>query len=81
VELALSVERVIMSDFIDHNHLKDRVGASVMLAIAGMRCRRAFVDLRSRVYDDRAGDFTYKTALFSAVFVCDLILVIAIFSL
>jgi hypothetical protein len=70
-----------MSEFIDHSHLRGTVGPSAMLAIARMRWRRALVDLRSRVHDDGASDFTYKTALFLAVFSCDLALVIAIFSL
>jgi hypothetical protein len=41
----------------------------------------SLVDLRSRVHDGGASDFTYKTALFLAVFSCDLAFVIVIFSL
>ena len=51
-----------------------------MFAIVRMRWRRVLVDLRSCVCEDGPSDFTYKIALFLAVFSYDLVLVIAVFS-
>jgi hypothetical protein len=70
-----------MSEFIDHSLLRGKVVPSMMLAIVRTRWRRVLVDLRSCVYEDGASDFTYKIALFLAVFAYDMVLVIAVFSL
>jgi hypothetical protein len=61
-----------MSDFAHQS--QPRAGVFVRLAVARMRWRRAPVDLRSRVDEGGATDFTFKAALFSAVFFSDLVL-------
>jgi hypothetical protein len=53
----------------------------VIFAVARIRWRRALDDLRSRPDEGGAADFAYKAALLSGVFVADLVLVVALFSI
>ena len=58
-----------------------RVSVSVTLAVAWKRWRRALAYLRSRLNGGRDTDDLYIVAVLSAVFVSDLALLIALFSL
>jgi hypothetical protein len=79
VELVLGAECGAMSDLAHQS--QPRVGVSVTLAVAWKRWRRALVDLRSRLDEGRDTDDLYIVALLSAVFVSDLAVLIALFSL
>jgi len=79
VELVLGAECGAVSDLVHQS--QPRVGVSVALAVAWKRWRRALAYLRSRLNGGRDTDDLYIVAVLSAVFVSDLAVVIALFSL
>lgn len=79
VELCLSAEGEVVSDLV--HQTQPSAGVSATLTVARLRWRRALTDLRSRLEGGADADDLRIVAVLSAVFVSDLALFVALFSL